>query len=235
MSFDLFFTPKKLDFALAMLPGLKLDAKQVKARTRLIGNLCKEFNVQIDSTVQSAAVEGFPAGEMNAHQGYFHWCLHGEQGAETSELIKRVVDWFYAQGSYCIDPQDAGFDNRVAETAVQRLCHHNDLQILIGARLLAVELSGSFDREFLLRWLLSDQREAEIVFIHHVSSAFPSNLTALFDDHLLAANVRHTDAPNNFKALFNEEYCFSFASGREVRCIGTVVRKFTAFVPKKKR
>ncbi len=236
MSFDLFFTPKKLDFALAMLPGLKLDAKQTKARTRLIGSLCKAFNVQIDSSVQSAAVEGFPAGEMSANQGYFHWCLHGEYGSETTQqLIKQVVDWFYAQGSYCIDPQDAGFDNRVTETAVQRLCHFNDLPLLKGAQLLGLELNSPHLDEFTLRWLLTDKREAELIFIHHKSSVFPFNLTALMKDHLLTANVEQIQRPGEQEGYYTENYCFSFASGHEIQCIGAVVRKFSAFVPKRKR
>ena len=231
MALDLFFAPKKLDFAFVVLPGFQPDAKQTKARDKLIANLVRHFQVSLDARQASAVVSGFPAGELTAYPGYFHWSLHG---AADAKAIESVIDWFYAQNWVCIDPQDAGFDNRDRAAGWQALNPFSDLPLLLGARLRGIELSDPDMRGLIFRWQLADEREAELSFIHHDQCSIPTDLTALISDQLVSAQFTQTKQPR-FVDRFREDYLFKFASGCEIRCDYGIVKKFGAYkAPKSK-
>ena len=225
MALDLFFAPKKLDFALVVLPGYKPDAKQVKTRDKLIANLVHHFQVSLDAHQAIAVVTGFPAGELTCYPGYFHWCLHASPDAKD---VASVIDWFYAQNWVCIDPQDTGFDNRERAAGFQALHPHLDLQILCGARLRSIELSDQGVRGLIIRWDLTDEREAELVFIHHERCLVPTEISALINDHVVEAELTRTKRLTSLES-FRDDYTFKFNSGCVMQCTDGIAKKFSAY------
>lgn len=227
MALDLFFVPKKLDYADARDPEFQPNAAQRRARRKLLDAIAAYYDgAKIGDDATEGLIVGFPRGELIAHPGYFHWSLHGD--ADTAP-IAAVVDWFHEQGLACEDPQDAGFGNRAQKKGKMQESL-NDFDMLVGARLYAIELSEPPLRGLLLYWIVADQRLAELAFINHARCDVPANITALIHDRLAAVTVE----PGSFWEIggqqvpMDENYRFTFEKSGEIVVLGGVVKRFVA-------
>ena len=227
MALDLFFVPVKLDYADARDPEFAPNATQRRARRKLLDAIAAPHDgARIGDDATEGLVVGFPLGELVAHPGYFHWSLHGV--TDTSP-VAAVVEWFREQGLVCEDPQNAGFANREQKkTKVQE--HLRDFDALVGARLLAIELSEPPLHGVLLSWIVADGRLAELAFIHHTRCEVPANVTALIHDRIAAVTVE----PGNFRDFggkrmaMDENYRFVFEKTGEIAVTGGIVKHFVA-------
>lgn len=232
MALDLFFVARKQDFAEARKPGFFASDAQVRARRKLLKAIAARFDgAAIGGKATDGSVANFPRGELTACPGYLHWSLHD---VESREPIDAIVDWFYEQDLICEDPQDAGFGNRERIRGKENL---GDWNALIGARLVAIELSDPSVTGLILTWHLADGRDAQLSFIHHESCAVPTDFTALIRDTVADVVFEPTD----FRTIGGKEVALSdnlrfvFASGVEIRCLGTVTHQFFAYpAPKPK-
>lgn len=226
MSLDLFFVARKQDFAEARAPGFFASDAQVRSRRKLLRSIAAQFG---GATIAGKATDGviakFPRGELTAYPGYLHWSLHG---VDAHEPIEAVVDWFYEQDLICEDPQDAGFGNRTRIRGKENL---DDFDILVGARLIAIELSDPSVSGLILTWHLADGRDAQLIFIHHKSCTVPADLTALIRDTVAAVVCEPADfwTIGGNQVALNDNLRFVFASGAEIRCLGTVTKQFFAY------
>ncbi|WP_257386500.1 hypothetical protein [Tahibacter caeni] len=217
MALDLFFVPRKQDFAEARADGFEASDAQLRARHKLLKALAARFDgASIAGKADVGTVEGFLAGTLVARPGYLQWSLHGA-GAGDVDAINTVVDWFHEQGLVCEDPQDAGFSNRNRGGGRENL---GDWNALVGARLAGIELSDPGISGLNLNWALGDGRHAQLCFVHHRSCEVPPDLTALIRDTI--AEVVFTPGP------LDDDFRFVFAGGAEIRCAGAVVKSFFA-------
>lgn len=226
MSLDLFFVARKQDFAEVRAAGFFASDAQLRARRKLLKAIAAQFDgAAIVGKATDGTVAGFPLGELTAYPGYLHWSLHG---VDAREPIAAAVDWFYEQDLICEDPQDAGFGNRERLRGRQNL---DDWNALVGARLVAIELSDPGVTGLILTWHLADGRAAQLVLIHHTACAVPADLTALIRDSVAEVVCE----PTNFTTIGGQQVAlgddlrFVFASGAEIRCLGTVPKEFFAY------
>lgn len=226
MSLDLFFVARKQDFAEARAAGFFASDAQVRARRKLLKAIAAQFDgAAIGGKATDGAITNFPHGELTAYPGYFHWSLHG---VDAREPIEAVVDWFYEQDLICEDPQDAGFGNRERLRGKENL---DDFDALIGARLIAIELSDPGVTGLILTWHLADGRHAQLSFIHHKSCVVPSDMTALIRDTVAEVVYEPTEFQTigGKQVALSDDLRFVFASGAEIRCLGTVTQQFFAY------
>jgi hypothetical protein len=225
MALDLFFVSRKQDFADARAAGFFASDAQVRARRTLLKAIAGKFpGAAIDGKATDGPVAGFPRGELVAYPGYLHWSLHG---ADEREPISAIVDWFHDQGLVCEDPQGVGFGNRERVQGRQNL---DDWDVLVGARLVSIEISEPGVTGLILTWMLADGREAQLCFIHHVACDVPANLTTLIRDTVAQIVFEPTgfhEIGGRQQAL-SDNLRFVFASGAQIRCLGTVTRHFFA-------
>lgn len=234
MAFDLMFTHKNLACSEARAPDFQPDSKELKARSKLLKALAAEFQLPAQEALSNALsedagkacrLEGFPIGELHVYAGYLHWSLHGNVAKQD---IQKVVDWFHSNSWLCTDPQNAGFDNHGPAKDNIRPENLDDTDILIGANLRAIELSDPGLQGIIFRWTLADGREADLVFIHHVSCSVPANITALIKDKLVAVEITQSPLQIAGVWLTDDDYEFKFASGAIIRCEKAIMHRFTA-------
>jgi hypothetical protein len=215
VALDLFFVPRKQDFAEARDAGFEASDAQIRARRKLLKAIATRFDgAAIAGKATDGRIEAFPSGTLVAHPGYLHWSLHGTYDIGA---ISDVVDWFHEQGLVCEDPQNAGFDNRERGGGRENL---TDWNVLVGARLAGIELSYPGISGLNLSWALRDGRHAQLCFVHHRSCEVPADLTPLIRDTL--AEVVFT--PGHL----DDDFRFVFAGGGEIHCGGAVAKSFFA-------
>ena len=127
------------------------------------------------------------------------------------------MDWFLRQGWYCVDPQDAGFGNRlgVTEALSDTL---KDYDELIGARLISLRLERAWGSGLALDWLMADGRIARLRFATFVNGQLP-DLADLLDHFVSAVQVDATQV-----GRFGHDFTIHLSSGRELQLGGAVYR-----------
>lgn len=225
MSLDLFFVARKVDFADARATGFFASESQLRARRKLLKAIAMRFDgAAIDGRATDGTIVGFPRGELIAYPGYLHWSL---RGVEAREPIEAIVEWFHEQDMICEDPQNAGFGNRERVRGKEPL---HDWDVLVGARLVSIELSDPSVVGLILSWRLADGRDAQVIFINHKRCEVPADLTALIRDSVAAIMCEPTDffEVGGKRVALSDDMHFVFASGAEIRCFGTVTKEFFA-------
>lgn len=162
MSLDLFFVPRKPDFATLRDPGHEPTRAQTNARARLVKALLAAFpGTELNGNANSGFIAGFPRGELSLLPGYISWTMHGVGDVEP---IHEIVNWFHAENWVCEDPQDAGFANRDVPRGGKRttLRDWNELE---GARFVGLRLKREWVAGLAMEWLLADGGTADIHFV----------------------------------------------------------------------
>ena len=160
MALDLFFAARKPAFVELRAADFSPTPTMLRARRKLIKALESHYSpCRLEGGEISGTMIDFPRGELSLFPGYLHWSLHG---VEDEAPIRKIVDWFLEQNFVCIDPQGAGFDNRVNKAASRRLLSFEEL---VGAMLLGVRLDRNYGFGLGLDWQLADGSIANIEII----------------------------------------------------------------------
>lgn len=225
VALDLFFVPRKQDFAEARRADFEASDAQSRARRKLLKAIAARFDgATIAGKATDGVVEGFPSGTLVAYPGYLQWSLHA---ADDAAAVGTVVDWFYEQELVCEDPQNAGFGNRERSGGHENL---QDWNALVGARLVGIELSDPSVSGLILTWALADGRAAQLWFIHHHRCGVPGDLTPLIRDRVadVAVTPGRLQEIGGQPVALDDDFRFVFASGAEIRCEGAVAHRFFA-------
>lgn len=225
MSLDLFFHPRKSDFASVRAPDFVPTPAQQRARRKLIDALLVRYpGCTLGGDIERGWLQEFPHGELSWFPGYLYLSVHGHP---DPEVLHAFVDALEADGLVCFDPQDAGF----ATGSPARIESFDGLigSRFVGIRLLrdwvsgiALELAWDGDED--------DGRVAQLEFAHALGCTLPDPMK------LLKARVTRVDP----EGPFNQIECFDyldlhFDNGVVLAVRGCVYHKGTISPPRRRR
>jgi hypothetical protein len=219
MSLDLFFVHRGVSLEQTreknFAPGMALRAAQI----RVVQQLTEAFPpAQVQGSSQVGSVLGFPLGTMQLQPGCIHWSLHG---VADDAPVRAQVDWFRRRGWFCVDPQDAGFDNCALQDGElpDSLQDYDELE---GAQLLGLRLERENGSGLSLELQMADGRVALLRFATFVSCRLP-DLSELLERSVAAVVVEPTTVGrhgHDIRFLFvasDEELCICGAIYRNCR------------------
>jgi hypothetical protein len=184
MSLDLFFVPRKPEFATLRAPDFKPTPYLLRARTKLIGEITEHWpGTTLHGSTVDGRIAGFPRGELSLAPGYVAWSLHG---VEDAAPIHDIVNWFFERGYVCEDPQDSGFANRELKRGQARTTLES-FDELVGAQFVGVRLLREWVRGLATDWILADGSTALVQFVTFRACAVP-DLGRLLDERVLAVD-----------------------------------------------
>ena len=184
MSLDLFFVPRKPDFATLRAPDFKPTPYLLRARTRLIVEIAEQWpGTTLVGDSANGHFAGFPRGELSLAPGYIAWSLHG---VDDPSPIHDIVNWFFDHGYICEDPQDSGFANRDLKRGQSRTTLES-FDELIGAQFVGMRLLREWVRGLATDWVLADGSTAMVQFVTFRACTVPDP-GRLLDERVLAVD-----------------------------------------------
>jgi hypothetical protein len=204
MAFDLFFLPKKMAFAETQSADFFLDARERRAQARILRLIEKQFLdcKFVGQIPQSGYMQSFPMGQLDVHRGYLFWSLHASYDLDK---IKSIVDWFFAQGWACIDPQGGGFSN---QNVKMRMTPFQGPALFKGATILRAEFEY---QTLVLHGTTEDGRVIEFTCMGVCQEPSPDALTAIYKLKIVdSARVPDPEIFEKYVLFFEDASRFEF-------------------------
>lgn len=230
MALDLFFVAPTPAFDALSRPDFRPGRGEAAARRKLVTELLAvHAGASLRGDALNGAIDGLN-GEFSLRPGAIHWCLHH---VDDVAPVRAMVDWFFARGLVCEDPQGAGFGNREGagdmsrpaagattskptgkstgktaskKTGAVSAARRETLagfDELLGAQFLGLRLERAWGSSVVLDWLLADGSRAVVDFVHFVACRVP-DLAALVGSRATAVDFQTGDAFDLLRLRFDD-------------------------------